>query len=170
MNIITKEDFNKWFMERDSFELNENKASLIFSQIQTELGVVLSSEFKDFILLSDDQDIAPKRGSDSCLAKYDQGNRIVLIDVLFCSEGIVHYTKMLTKERENGRSLLVIGGDYDENGDAYIVYDLDSKSSTYRHVFHWRYHSDPLNVGDGLGFLATSLKEFLLSPSSREEL
>ncbi|GKV94874.1 SMI1/KNR4 family protein [Pectobacterium aroidearum] len=170
MENIKKEDFGKWFMERESFELNEKRASLVFSQIQDDLGFFLSGELKDFILLSDDQDIAPKRGCDSCLAKYDQGNRIVLIDVLFCSEGIVHYTKMLTKKREGGQYLLVIGADYDENGEAYILYDLDSASTTYRHVFHWRYHSDPLRVGDGLGFLAPSLKEFLLSPSSREEL
>lgn len=169
MNVIKKEDFGKWFMEKSFFESND-KIHFIFSEIQNEFGIMLPDEFKDFILLTNDQDIAPNRGTDSCLAKYDQGNRIVLIDVLFSSEGILHYTKMLTKERENGQCLLVIGADYDENGDAYIVYDVGSKSPTSRHVFHWRYHSDPLLVGKGLGFLAPSLKDFLLSPSSREEL
>lgn len=170
MGIITKNDFNKWFMERDTFTPDSDKATAVVAQLNHELNVISSDELYDFIRLTDDQDIAPIQGMDTCMAKYDKTTQIVLIDVLFCSEAIIHYTKMLLAAKTSSRSLIIIGADYDSYGDGYIVYDLNPQSATYQHVFHWRYHSDPVIPGQGLAILATSLQDFLLIPASRETL
>ncbi|MFM4733671.1 hypothetical protein, partial [Aeromonas salmonicida] len=75
---------------------------------------------------------------------------------------------LLIRTFPNG--LIAIGSEYDDDGDAYIIYDVRPDSPTYRNIFHWRYYVDNLIVGDGLGLLALSLKDFLHKPASESEL
>lgn len=47
---------------------------------------------------------------------------------------------------------------------------IRNSSPTYQHIFNWRYYVDNLVVGEGLGLIARSLKEFLSMPTSEDEL
>ena len=172
---IEKSDLDNWDMDEPDFtpDLNRVNASIAF--IQKELGVLLSDEMQELMFLTNDKPIGPVDDVDSVLAKYNDASRIIGIDIIYSSNSVVEYTKLSQESIYESRSLLpngliVIGSSYDGASDSCIVYDIRKTSPTYLHVFNWRYHSDNLVVGEGLGLIAHTLKEFLIAPTSEDEL
>ncbi|MFP1824573.1 SMI1/KNR4 family protein [Lonsdalea quercina] len=172
MEIVEK-DFLGWRMSGSSFDLDKIKGAMSF--IESELMVRLPIEYNGYLKLTNDEAIAPIRKKEYCLAKYDHGVRPIRVSVLFPSEQVVEYTKLSQESIYDERhflpnGLIVIGSNYDGDSDSCIVYDVRPNSPTYLHVFNWRYYVDNLVVGEGLGFIARSLKEFLSMPTSEDEL
>ena len=172
MEIVDK-DFLGWRMSDLSFDVDKVKVAR--STIESELIVRLPTEYNDYLKSTNDEAIAPVRKREYCLAKYDHGARSVGVSVLFPSQQVVEYTKLSQESIYDERHLLpngliVIGSNYDGDSDACIVYDVRPDSSTYLYVFNWRYYVDNLVVGEGLGLLAHSLKEFLNTPTAANAL
>ncbi|MBN3074606.1 SMI1/KNR4 family protein, partial [Pectobacterium brasiliense] len=82
--------------------------------------------------------------------------------------------KMLESINENSilhsKGFIISGFDYDDLSDGYMLYDLRPESPTYQNIFQRMYSQDNLIVGEGLGFVANSLKEFLNTQTSEYEL
>lgn len=172
---IEKSDLDNWDMDEPDFTPDANRVNASIAFIQNELGVALSKEMQELMYLTNDKPIGPVDDADSVLAKYNDGSRIIAIDIIYSGNSIVEYTKLSQESIYDSRSLLpcgliVIGSSYDGVSDSCIVYDIRDSSSTYLHVFNWRYYVDNLVVGEGLGFVAHSLKEFLSMPTSEDEL
>ncbi|GLY61444.1 SMI1/KNR4 family protein [Pectobacterium brasiliense] len=172
MEIVEK-DFSGWRMSASSFDLDKVKGAI--NVIENVLMVRLPIEFNSYLKSTNDEAIAPIRKKEYCLAKYDYGARPIRVSVLFPSEQVVEYTKLSQESIYDERHLLpngliVIGSNYDGDSDSCIVYDVRPNSPTYLHVFNWRYYVDNLVVGEGLGLLAHSLKEFLNTPTAANEL
>lgn len=166
----------KWETKESSIIVDEWKIRAVFNHIEQELAVRLPDEYKNFLLLTDDQGPWFK-DDDECyfLAKYNHATMVVMMSTFFSSEGVIDYTKLLQESIYDHRTLLpngliVIACDYDDDADAYLIYDVREDSATYQHIFHWRYYVDNLIVGDGLGLAARSLKEFLHMPTSEDKL
>lgn len=172
---IEKSDLDNWDMDEPNFIPDSNRvnASIVF--IQNELGVLLPKEMQDLMILTNDKPIGPVDCIDSVLAKYNDESRVIGIDIIYSGNSIVEYTKLSQESIYESRSLLpngliIIGSGYDGASDSCIVYDIRKNSQTYLHVFNWRYYSDNLTVGEGLGLIAHTLKEFLSMPTSEDEL
>lgn len=172
---IEKSDLDNWDMDEPNFTPDLNRVNTSIVLIQKELGVLLSDEMQELMFLTNDKPIGPVDGVDSVLAKYSDESRIIGIDVIYSSNSVVEYTKLSQESIYESRSLLpngliVIGSGYDGASDSCIVYDIRKTSPTYLHVFNWRYYKDNLVVGDGLGFVAYSLKDFLNMPTAEDKL
>lgn len=169
---IEKEDLKNWVISNGGFIPDEIKVNASILSIENGLNVKLPREYKDFLALTNDESCSPIDDKSSCLCKYNSKLIVVLVNVLSNSKRLISQTNMLSGSDENGlvNGLVAIGRNYDDDGDAYIIYDVRPNSPTYQHVFHWRYYVDNLVIGEGLGFLAHSLKEFLNTPTLEDEL
>ncbi|PWC09900.1 cell wall assembly protein [Brenneria roseae subsp. americana] len=172
---IVKEDLVNWHMDETLFEQDPVNIEKKVKNVESVLNVNLPSEFKIFLLLTNDQAISPVEDKDFCLAKYNNESRVVYVDGFYSCESIIEITKLSQESIYEHRfilpeGLIVIGVNYDGATDAHIVYDVRPGSPTYQHLFNWRYSVDNVFVGEGLGFLAHSLKEFLNTPTSEDEL
>ncbi|MBN3050215.1 SMI1/KNR4 family protein [Pectobacterium brasiliense] len=172
---IEKSDLDNWDMDEPDFTPDVNRVNASIAFIQNELGVVLSNEMQELMFLTNDKPIGPVDDIDSVLAKYNDGSRIIGIDIIYSINSIVEYTRLSQESIYESRSLLpngliVIGSSYDGASDSSIIYDIRNSSPTYQHIFNWRYYVDNLVVGEGLGLIARSLKEFLSMPTSEDEL
>lgn len=166
MDIVEK-DFLGWRVSDSRVDVDKVKGAI--SAIERELMVRLPGEYHDYMKSTNDEAIAPIRKREYCLAKYDHGARAIRVSVLFPSEQVAEYTKLSQESIYDERHLLpngliVIGSNYDGDSDSCLIYDVRPDSPTYLHVFNWRYYVDNLVVGEGLGLLAHSLKEFLTTP------
>ncbi|MCL2892050.1 SMI1/KNR4 family protein [Brenneria tiliae] len=169
------EDLVKWETDESQLIVDDALVRSRIKKIELELNVSLPEEYCNYIISIADQAAGTKDGSDYFLVKYNDRISVALMSVLFDSDCVIKYTKLLQESIYDHRSLLkngmiAIGCDYDDDGDAYVIYDVRPNSPTYQHVFHWRYYVDNLVVGEGLGFIAHSLKEFLSMPTSEDEL
>ncbi|WP_265434833.1 SMI1/KNR4 family protein [Aeromonas salmonicida] len=175
---IEKQDLVNWAWENKDVSSNadEVKIQSAINHIERELSINLPNEYKDFIFLTGDQGAwFHDRKNDFFLTKYSHKTMIVMMNVFFPTELATDYTKLLQESIYDHRTLLpngliVIASDCDDDADAYLIYDVREESATYQHIFHWRYYVDNLVVGDGLGFVARSLKEFLHMPTSEDNL
>lgn len=172
---IQKEDLSKWETDNPDFSLNATILNRIIVDAEVKLKVRFPDEYKDYIYLVSNQACGPIEDLDYFLVKYNGKTRKALMAILFTIEQMISSTELLKESIYDHRSLLTtdfiaIGSNYDDDGDAYIVYDVNPSSPTYKHVFHWRYYVDNLIVGDGLGLLAHSLRGFLHTPAAEEEL
>ncbi|NPE57365.1 SMI1/KNR4 family protein [Dickeya dadantii] len=172
---IQKEDLVKWETDDPDLVIESATINKRIGDIEEKLQVHLPDEYKDYIHLVADQACGPLEDIDHFLVRYDGRVRKALMAILFPTEQVISSTNLLKESIYENRSLLptgliAIGSDYDDDGDAYIIYDVRPNSPTYKSVFHWRYYIDNLSVGDGLGLLALSLKEFLYTPTSEDKL
>lgn len=172
---IQKEDLRKWETDDPNLAVESLLINKRIFSVEEKLRVNLPNEYKNYLHLVADQACGPLEGIDNFLVRYDGKAREALMASLFSSERVICSTNLLQESIYENRSLLpagliAIGSDYDDDGDAYIIYDVRADSATYKNVFHWRYYIDNLVVGDGLGLLALSLKEFLHKPTSEDEL
>ncbi|OSN02458.1 SMI1/KNR4 family protein [Lonsdalea populi] len=172
---IQKEDLAKWETDYSDLVLDATTFDKIIRGAEEKLQIHFPDEYKDYIRLVGNQACGPIDELDHFLVRYNERTRKALMVILFPMEQVISSTNLLKESIYDNRSLLpvgliAIGSDYDDDGDAYIIYDVRANSPTYRHVFHWRYYIDNLIVGEGLGLLGRSLKEFLHTPAVEEEL
>lgn len=172
---IEKTDFANWRMSDSNFAPDVDNIRNAMRHIEVELGVELPKEYQLFLSLINDKPIVPNDGKEYCLARYDHGVRRVHVAVLSSSRKVIERTTLSRESIYDERHLLaegliVIGSTYDGDTDACLVYDTRPDSPTYSHVFNWRYYVDNLVLGEGLGLLAHSLKEFLNTPTAVSEL
>ncbi|AOR63473.1 SMI1/KNR4 family protein [Pectobacterium wasabiae] len=172
---IEKTDLDKWDMDEPNFIPDVNKINSSITFIQNELKIVVPNEMQKLMFLTNDKPVGPAEDIDSVLAKYNDKTIIIDIEIIYSSNYIVEYTKLSQESVYDKRFLLpngliVIGSTYDDAGDACLIYDVRPDSITYKNVFHWRYYADNLIMGEGLGLIAHSLKEFLSMPTSEDEL
>ncbi|WP_407273854.1 SMI1/KNR4 family protein [Dickeya ananatis] len=172
---IEKQDLIKWENNEPGITVDVQKIHDVINKVEQNLSVKLPDEYKDYLILVGDQTSWPHEDCGYFLAKYNGKTIQVLMSVLFPTEDVIDSTKLLQESIYENRTLLsngliVIGCDYDDIADAYLVYDIRENSLTYQHVFHWRYYQDNLVVGDGLGLVAHSLKDFLHTPTSEDKL
>ena len=175
---LKKQDLVNWRWENKDVSSIADKVKIqaAINYIERELSVKLPDEYKDFLLLTEDQGIFfEDEGNDRFLARYNHKAMVVVMNIFFPAEQVIDYTKQSQESIYDHRTLLtngfiVIACDYDDNAEAYLIYDVREESATYQHIFHWRYYVDNVVVGDGLGFVARSLKEFLHMPTSEDNL
>lgn len=172
---IQKDDLVKWEVDEPDLIADPLFIRKGITDVEKSLLISLPNEYKDYIHLVADQACTPLSNLDNFIARYNEKNRIIVMATLSSTNRVVTSTKLLQESIYDHRSLLpdgliAIGSDYDDDGDAYIIYDVRADSPTYRNVFHWRYYVDNLVVGDGLGLLAISLREFLHKPAFEDGL
>ncbi|ATY82043.1 cell wall assembly protein [Aeromonas veronii] len=175
---IEKQDLVNWeWGNKDlSSIVDERKIHFLINRVEQELSIKLPVEYRDFISFTDVQGPwVQDNEKSSLLAKYNHATVILMMLTFFSTEGVIDHTKLLQESIYDHRTLLpngliVIAKDCDDDADAYLIYDVREDSATYQHIFHWRYYVDNLVVGDGLGFVARSLKEFLHMPTSEDNL
>ncbi|PWD62596.1 SMI1/KNR4 family protein [Pectobacterium parmentieri] len=172
---IEKTDLNNWDMDEPNFIPDVNKINSSITFIQNELKVIIPNEMQELMFLTNDKPIGPTEDIDSVLVKYNDKTIIINIEITYSSNYIVEYTKLSQESIYEKRFLLpngliVIGSSYDDAGYACLIYDVRPDSVTYKHVFHWRHYVDNLIMGEGLGLIAHSLKEFLSMPTSEDAL
>ncbi|HKS32192.1 MAG TPA: SMI1/KNR4 family protein [Enterobacteriaceae bacterium] len=172
---IQKEDLSKWETDNPDFSVDATILNRTIVVAEGELKVRFPDEYKDYIHLVSNQACGPIEELDYFLVKYNEKTRKAVMAILFSMEQMISSTRLLKESIYEHRFLLTegfvaIGSNYDDDGDAYILYDVNPSSPTYEHIFHWRYYVDNLIVGDGLGLLARSLREFLHTPVAEEEL
>ncbi|MBA0219848.1 SMI1/KNR4 family protein [Pectobacterium brasiliense] len=172
---IEKLDLNNWNVRELNSIYDERKIKNSILFVESELKIRLPLELKELISLANDNPILPADECDCCLAKYNNSSLLIDVVIIFNGESIVNSTKISQESIYDKRFLLpngliAIGSSYDDSGDAYLIYDVRPDSATYKNVFHWRYYADNLIAGEGLGFIAHSLKEFLSMPTSEDEL
>lgn len=172
---IQKEDLVKWETDEPGLIVDPLSIKKRIADVEKALLICLPDEYLDFIHLVGDQACSPLGELDNFIAIYNRITRVAVMATLSSTDRVVTATKLLQESVYDHRSLLpngliAIGSEYDDDGDAYIVYDVRPKSPTYRNLFHWRYYVDNLIVGDGLGLLALSLRDFLHKPALESEL
>lgn len=170
---IQRDDLTSWRLDDSNTDINS--ADRAIEQIQSALNVVLPAEYCALLTIANDNAAAPPRNRTHCLAEYTQQARVVRISVLYPAEQVIAMTRLSQESVYEHRSLLpegliVIGSTYDGSSDACIVYDTRTTSTTYQHVFNWRYYADNVIAGDGLGGMAVSLKAFLQAMLTREQV
>lgn len=171
---IKKEDLIKWETDEPGLIVDPLFIKKRIADVEKALLIRLPDEYLDFIHLVGDKACSPLDEVDNFIAIYNRITRVAVMATLSSTDRVVTATKLLQESVYDHRSLLpngliAIGSEYDD-GDAYIVYDVRSESLTYRNLFHWRYYVDNLIVGDGLGLLALSLRDFLHKPALESEL
>ncbi|MBN3050214.1 SMI1/KNR4 family protein [Pectobacterium brasiliense] len=172
---IEKKDLLKWEVSDPEIVVERKKSDGFVMNIEKELSITLPNEYRDYIFLTANQTSWPKDDCGYFLAKYNDRSLKVLMSVLFPYEEVIDSTKLLQESIYEHRFLLsqgliIIGCDYDDFSDGYLVYDVRRESPTYQNIFHWMYSQGNLIVGEGLGFIAHSLKEFLNTPTAANEL
>lgn len=172
---IQKEDLAKWETDEPDLTIDPLLIEKKITDIEKALLVSLPDEYKDYIHLVADQACSPLDDLDNFIARYNEKTRTTVMTTLASTNRVIVSTKLLQESIYDHRSLLpngliVIGTDYDDDADAYIVYDVRPDSPTYKNVFHWRYYVDNLVAGDGLGLLASSLRGFLHKAALENEL
>ncbi|WP_265434830.1 SMI1/KNR4 family protein [Aeromonas salmonicida] len=172
---IQKEDLVKWETDEPDLFIDPITVKSRLADVEKALSIKLPDEYIDYICLVSDQACSPRDDVDNFIARYNGKTRMTVMVTLSSTSRVVTSTKLLQESIYDNRSLLpngliAIGSEYDDDGDAYIIYDVRPDSPTYRNLFHWRYYVDNLIVGDGLGLLALSLKDFLHKPASESEL
>ncbi|TDF82366.1 SMI1/KNR4 family protein [Pseudomonas sp. H9] len=172
---IQKEDLAKWETDEPNLIIDSLLIKKKITDVEKALLINLPGEYKDYVCLVADQACGPLDGLDSFTARYNEKSRVTVMTVLSSTDRVVTSTKLLQESIYDHRSLLpngliAIGTNYDDDADAYIIYDVRPDSPTYKNVFHWRYYADNLVVGDGLGLLALSLREFLHKAALENEL
>lgn len=172
---IKKEDLAKWETDEPELMVEPLFLKKRISDLEKALLISLPDEYLDYIHLVADQACSPLDELDNFIAIYNGITRVAVMAILSSTDRVVSSTKLLQESVYDHRSLLpngliAIGSEYDDDGDAYIIYDVRPESPTYRNIFHWRYYVDNLIVGDGLGLLALSLRDFLHKPALESEL
>lgn len=172
---IQREDLVKWETDEPNLIGDQLFIKKRLSDVEKSLLINLPDEYIDYIHIVADQACSPLDELDNFIARYNGRTRVTVMATLSSTSRVVTSTKLLQESIYDNRSLLpngliAIGSEYDDDGDAYIIYDVRPDSPTYRNIFHWRYYVDNLVVGDGLGLLALSLKEFLHKPALESEL
>lgn len=172
---IQKEDLAKWETDEPDLIIEPLLIKKKITDVEKALLINLPDEYKDYVHLVADQTCSPLDGLDNFIARYNEKTRMTVMATLASTNRVVISTKLLQESIYDHRSLLpngliAIGTDYDDDADAYIIYDVRPDSPTYKNVFHWRYYVDNLAVGDGLGLLALSLREFLHKTDLEDEL
>lgn len=172
---IQKDDLVKWEVDEPDLIADPLLIRKGITDVEKALLISLPNEYKDYIHLVADQACSPLSNLDNFIARYNSKTRMIVMATLSSTNRVVTSTKLLQESIYDHRSLLpdgliAIGSDYDDDGDAYIIYDVRADSPTYRNVFHWRYYVENLVVGDGLGLLALSLREFLHKPALEDKL
>ncbi|WP_182286343.1 SMI1/KNR4 family protein [Comamonas testosteroni] len=172
---IKKEDLAKWETDKPELMVEPLFLKKRISDLEKALLIRLPDEYLDYIHLVADQACSPLDELDNFIAIYYGITRVAVMATLSSTDRVVSSTKLLQESVYDHRSLLpngliAIGSEYDDDGDAYIIYDVRPESPTYRNIFHWRYYVDNLIVGDGLGLLALSLRDFLHKPALESEL
>lgn len=172
---IQKEDLVKWETDEPDLFIEPIAVKNRVTDVERKLRIKLPNEYVDYICLVSDQACSPLDDLDNFIARYNGKTRMAVMATLSSTSRVVTSTKLLQESMYDNRSLLpngliAIGSEYDDDGDAYIIYDVRPDAPTYRNIFHWRYYEDNLVVGDGLGLLALSLKEFLHKPALESEL
>ncbi|WEE79496.1 SMI1/KNR4 family protein [Comamonas testosteroni] len=172
---IKKEDLAKWETDEPELMVEPLFLKKRISDLEKALLISLPDEYLDYIHLVADQACSPLDELDNFIAIYNGITRVAVMATLSSTDRVVSSTKLLQESVYDHRSLLpngliAIGSEYDDDGDAYIIYDVRPESPTYRNIFHWRYYVDSLIVGDGLGLLALSLRDFLHKPALESEL
>lgn len=172
---IKKEDLEKWEKDEPDLMVDPLFLKKKIADVEKALLISLPDEYLDFIHLVGDQACSPLGELDNFIATYNGITRVAVMATLSSTDRVVNSTKLLQESVYDHRSLLpngliAIGSEYDDDGDAYIIYDVRPESPTYRNIFHWRYYVDNLIVGDGLGLLALSLRDFLRKPALESEL
>lgn len=172
---IQKEDLVKWETDEPDLIIDPLVVKSRVADVEKALLIKFPDEYIDYICLVSDQACSPLDDLDNFIARYNGKTRVTVMTTLSSTGRVVTSTKLLQESMYDNRSLLpnglvAIGSEYDDDGDAYIIYDVRPDSPTYKNIFHWRYYVDNLVVGDGLGLLALSLKEFLHKPALESEL
>lgn len=172
---IEKEDLEKWETDEPGLMVDSLFLKKRIADVENALVISLPDEYLDFIHLVGDQACSPRDELANFIATYNGFTRVAIMATLSSTDRVVNSTKLLQESVYDHRSLLTngliaIGSEYDDDGDAYIIYDVRPESPTYRNIFHWRYYVDNLIVGDGLGLLALSLRDFLHKPALESEL
>lgn len=172
---IQSQHLEKWEISSSELLPSTDKINADISLVESELSVSLTDEYKSYLHFIKARTSWCKEGNEFFLAKYNDATIKVLMSVMFPPDSVIGLTKLLRESIYDHRTLLqpgliVIGCDYDDAADAYLIYDTRVDSSTYKYVFHWRYYEDNLVVGDGLGLVAYSLKDFLNTPTAENEL
>lgn len=172
---IDAADLVHWTLSEPDFTPDPERVRRAIETTEATLGIRLPDELKELLALTNDRALGPLDTRENMLARYAGFNRGILVSVLHCCASIVNYTLLLQESIYDHRTLLpngliALGSDYDDDGDAYIIYDVRVDSPTYGHLFHWRYYGDDLVPGQGLGLLAGSLKAFLHSLMTEQEL
>lgn len=162
---IQKEDLVKWETDEPGLIVDPLFIKKRIADVEKALLICLPDEYLDFIHLVGDQACSPLGELDNFIAIYNRITRVAVMATLSSTDRVVTATKLLQESVYDHRSLLpngliAIGSEYDDDGDAYIVYDVRPKSPTYRNLFHWRYYVDNLIVGDGLGIVGSIIKRF----------
>lgn len=165
----------KWDLSQDEPLPSSAEVNAAIAHIEHELSVSLPEEYKGYLHLVKLQAAWCKEGNDYFLVQYNHSTIKVLMSVLSSPDKVIDLTMLLRESIYDHRTLLspgliAIGHDYDDEGDAYLIYDTRADSATYGHVFHWRYYVDNLVIGDGLGRVAPSLTGFLQMPASEDQL
>ena len=172
---IQSQHLEKWEVSSPELLPSSDQINAGIALIESNLSVSLTDEYKNYLHFINARTCWCKEGNDFFLAKYNDATIKVLMSVMFPPDSVIELTKLLRESIYDHRTLLlpgliVIGCDYDDEADAYLIYDTRVDSPTYKCIFHWRYYEDNLVVGDGLGFVAHSLKDFLQLPVNPEQL
>lgn len=174
MMEITKKDLKLWETDNPDLVLNSLQLSENIRALEKQLKVNLPKEYREYLRLVADQACGPVDEVDNFLVSYESYSIKAVMAVLSPTESVIRHTRLLQESAGDSwrvlpTGLIAIGSDYDDDGDAYIIYDVRPESVTYLHVFHWKYDVADLIAGSGLGLLAHSLKEFLQMPIPQEE-
>lgn len=130
----------KWETDEPGLTVDPLFIKKRIADVEKALLISLPDEYLDFVHLVGDQACSPLDELDNFIAIYNRIARVAVMATLSSTDRVVTATKLLQESVYDHRSLLpngliAIGSEYDDDGDAYIIYDVRHESPTYRIYF-----------------------------------